>query len=47
MEIVYLTNWYWTFCLTFFLTDIHFWGKLEHVGDGVQKSSVDQPELQK
>ena len=30
-----------------FLTDIHFWGELDHVGAVVQKSSVDQSELEK
>ena len=38
LEVVYLTNWYLTFCLTFYLYDVHFQGKLQYVGHvGEQK----------
>ena len=38
LEVVYLTNWYLTFCLTCYLYDVHFQGKLQYVGHvGEQK----------
>ena len=37
-KVVYVTNWYPTFWLTFYLTDVHFRGELQQVDDvGEQK----------
>ena len=46
-KVFYVTNWYPTFWLTFYLADVHFRGELQHVDDVVSKrSNVDQSELE-
>ena len=48
LEAVYVTIGNPAFCLTLYLTGVHFWGELQYVGDfSEQKSSVDQSELEK
>ena len=40
-------TWKPRFCLTLYLTGVHFQDKLQHVGDFSQQKSVNQSELEK
>ena len=42
-KVVYLTNWYSTFCLNFHLTGIHFRGELQHIGHGGEQKVKCEP----
>ena len=47
-KVVYVTIWKPAFCLALYLTDVHFRGELQHVGDvSEKKSSVNQSEFDK
>ena len=37
MEVVCVVYWYLGFCLTFYLTGIHFWGTLQQDGDVIEQ----------